>query len=176
MERLKKIALLINLVKQLKDKGSWTGETHIQKATYLLQEITNIFLGFQFILYKHGPFSFDLRDELTALRADGLVGLQHNYPYGPSFFITNGGKELMKKMPNTVGKYSKKISRIAEECGSNGVAELERLATAMYVRVEVDNPGERANRLHKLKPHIDIQSAQKAINKIDACCKEFSIS
>ena len=29
--------------------------------------------GFEFILYMYGPFSFDLSDELTSIRADGLL-------------------------------------------------------------------------------------------------------
>ncbi|MCL6557372.1 MAG: hypothetical protein K6U74_00970, partial [Firmicutes bacterium] len=63
---LKRKALLLSLVKAMESQGSWCGETHIQKCSYFLQAMLGVPLGFEFILYKHGPFSFDLRDELTA--------------------------------------------------------------------------------------------------------------
>ena len=69
MERLQRAAVLLSLIEQLKDRGSWCGDTHIQKTTYFLQELLKVPLGFEFILYKHGPYSFDLEDEITALRA-----------------------------------------------------------------------------------------------------------
>jgi len=70
MDRLRRAALLTQLIERLRRRGSWCGETHVQKATLFLQDLTRIPMGFDFILYKHGPFSFDLRDELTSLRAD----------------------------------------------------------------------------------------------------------
>lgn len=76
MDRLKRGAILVQLVRELRENGSWCGETHLQKGTYLLQELTKVPLGLEFILYKHGPFSFDLRDELTGLRADEVIALQ----------------------------------------------------------------------------------------------------
>jgi len=41
-----------------------------------LQDLMRVPLELEFILYKHGPFSFDLRSELTSLRADELVKLE----------------------------------------------------------------------------------------------------
>jgi len=73
MNRLKRDVVILSLIENLKKKGSWCGETHIQKATYFLQELFDFPLGFEFILYKHGPFSFDLSDKLTAMRADMLL-------------------------------------------------------------------------------------------------------
>jgi hypothetical protein len=96
MDRLKRAALMTRLLQNLKDKGSWCGETHTQKATFFVQHLMDVPLGFEFILYKHGPFSFDLRDELTSLRADGLIRLVPRWPYGPTIMPT----ELAKKLQN----------------------------------------------------------------------------
>ena len=68
MDRLQRASVLLALNEQLRAAGSWAGETHMQKATYFLQHLMGVPLAFDFILYKHGPFSFDLRDELTAMR------------------------------------------------------------------------------------------------------------
>jgi len=76
MDRLRKAALQTRLIEQLRKEGSWCGETHVQKATLFLQDLMRVPLELEFILYKHGPFSFDLRSELTSLRADELVKLE----------------------------------------------------------------------------------------------------
>jgi len=76
-------------VQALWDKGSWAGETHIQKAAYFLQELFGVPLGFRFMLYWYGPFPFDLRDELTGLRGDGLLCLRPQQPYGTRYEPTD---------------------------------------------------------------------------------------
>ena len=71
-----KTVLLTHLIEGLCERGNWCGETHVQKTAFFVQELMGVPMEFRFILYKHGPFSFDLRDELTALRANGLLGLE----------------------------------------------------------------------------------------------------
>ena len=67
MTRLEKVAVLLKLLEKLRENGSWCGETHLQKATYMCQQLLSLPTGFDYVLYKHGPFSFDLRGELGAL-------------------------------------------------------------------------------------------------------------
>lgn len=170
MKQKQKKAVILKLVESLQERGSWCGETHIQKATYCLQELTSIPLEFNFILYKHGPFSFDLRDELTAMRAYGFLDIRLNpYPYGPSLCITKLAKALIQDFPKTLNKFNKKIGFVAETLGEKGVAELERLATALYVtrKVGSKNIDERANTIHKLKPHVSIEDANAASRDMD---------
>lgn len=170
MNLKQKRAVISKLVESLQEQGSWCGETHIQKATYCLQEVTSVPLEFNFILYKHGPFSFDLRDELTAMRAYGFLDIRVNpYPYGPSLCITEMAKALTQDLPKTLQKFNKKINFIAATLGDKGVAELERLATALFVAREenLKNTDERANVIHKLKPHVSIAQANAASRDID---------
>jgi hypothetical protein len=48
------------------------------------------------------------------------------------------------------------------------VVELERLATALYVSLEMSGSvPERAKRLHELKPHVPEHAAVKAVEEID---------
>jgi hypothetical protein len=60
MNRLQRAVVLLSLLERLKERGSWCGETHLQKSAYFLQDMLSAPLGFDFILYKHGPFAFDL--------------------------------------------------------------------------------------------------------------------
>ncbi|VVB84456.1 Uncharacterised protein [uncultured archaeon] len=171
MKRLQRDAVILSMVENLRAKGSWCGETHIQKAIYFVQELFNVPLEFEFVLYKHGPYSFDLCDELTAMRAYVLLRLQlQPDPYGPSFIPGKGSKLLRKLYPKTLKKYDPMVKFVADKFGEKGVAELERLATALYVTREIntDNSVEsRAQCIHKLKPHVSLDEARDAVKVVD---------
>jgi hypothetical protein len=171
MKRLQSNAVLLSLIDNLQAKGSWCGETHVQKATYFIQELFGVPLGFDFILYKHGPFSFDLNDELTAMQADQLLKVQSKpRPYGPSLVPTEGGERIKKHFAKTLNKYDQTVQFVTDHFGKRGVAELERLATALYVtqRDNVDgNVESRAKRINELKPHVKIEEAHEAVLMVD---------
>lgn len=174
MKRLQRAALLIYLVEALRARGSWCGETHIQKSLYFLQELLGLPLGMRFILYKHGPYSFDLSNELEAMQADYLLDDElQPYPYGPKLLPGKGSQQIKEKFPKTLDKYSKQIEFIADKFGDKKVSELERLATALYVTLNPEEDSEdRAERVHQLKPHIEIDDANAAVREVDNIIKE----
>lgn len=175
MERLKEEAILLQLIESLKEHGSWCGETQIQKATYALQQLKNVPLEYDFILYKHGPFSFELRDELAAMRAVGFITFKIMNPsYGPQIVITKRGKEIQKLFTRTLERYRDNIQFVSEKLGKKGVVELERLATALYVTKEmkIKKTNERVQKIIELKPHIEQKKAEKAVRDIDVIISE----
>ena len=162
MKRLQRSAVILSLIEALLQRYSWAGETHIQKATYFLQDFLRVPLGFEFILYKHGPFSFDLRDELTAMQADEIIQLRARPPYGPSMIPGPNSERVKELFPKTIRKFNDQIEFVAKELGGFGVAELERLATAAYVVTKSSDDvkmEQRAHLINKLKPHISIEEA-----------------
>lgn len=133
MDRLRRDAILIRLIEALRKRGSWCGETHVQKAAFLLQEMLAAKMGFDFILYKHAPFSFDLGDELAAMRADGFIALRvQNRNYGPSIVPQSAGEALCARFPRTLKEHDSRIEFVAERVAAKLVVELERLATAFF--------------------------------------------
>jgi len=132
-------------------------------------------LGFDFILYKHGPFSFDLRDELTGMRADNLISLESQFPYGPRFALTEQSEYLQTVFSKTLKIYDADISFVAEKLGSMGVAELERLATALFITKRVPpgtSVGTRADELTRRKPHIPPDASIAAMQAADRIIQE----
>ncbi len=173
MDRLQQAALLTYLMKRLKDYGSWCGETHVQKSVFFLQALMDVPLGFEFILYKHGPFSFDLRNELTGLRADGLIKIQSRPPYGPQFVLTDQSNYIQELYPKTLRKYDDQVHFVAKKLGNRNVAELERLATALFLTRHETLPLEdRADLLVRKKPHIDETNARHALEVVDNLKRE----
>jgi uncharacterized protein YwgA len=170
MNRLIQEAVVVGLAKRLADKGSWAGETHLQKATYLLSELREVDFDFDFILYKHGPFSFGLRDDLSSMRAEGLIeSFVSNPRYGPKLRVTERGEELQQHLGKTMERYGESLDWVADTLGSRGVMDLERLATAMWITRQ-DPEGSvraRAEALVGVKPHISLDAAVEAVKEID---------
>ena len=173
MDRFQGAALLIALADNLRKKGSWCGETHLQKATYFLQELQKVPVGFDFILYKHGPFSFELRDALTAMRADGLFDLVQQWPYGPTLVPTQKSKRLREECSKALHKYQRQLDFVCDQLGKKNVSELEKLATALYIRIQESSKSEtqRAKHLHSLKPHVPLDDSLEAVRTVDGIVK-----
>ena len=175
MDRLKRAALVTRLIELLRGQDSWCGETHIQKSTLFVQDLMKVPLGFNFILYKHGPFSFDLRDELTSLRADGLVRLEPQWSFGPRIALTERSKYIQAISSKTLKKYNDYIAFVVDKLGAKNVTELEGLATAFFLkqRAEADvSIDDRSKQLTELKPHILPESAKAAVEEVDRIIEE----
>ncbi|HET9178664.1 MAG TPA: hypothetical protein VFQ24_09955 [Terriglobia bacterium] len=168
LKQFQQDAILLSLAEELLANGSWTGETHLQKATYFLQELARVPLGFTFILYKYGPFSFDLRDELTGMQANLLLSLKPQMPYGPSLVPGELSGTFKSAYEKTISRYRDEVQFIAKWLGGKGVAELERLSTALMVTLaDAELCGsDQAGRLRELKPHVSSQDADAAINEV----------
>ncbi len=160
---------LLYVVQRLKEKGSWCGETHIQKNVYFLQKLVDVLSTYNFILYKHGPFSFDLRDELTAMRADGLLVIEPKMPYGSSYSLGKIGEIWLNKFHEGVIDRKKEINHIIDTLADKKVKELEKLATALYVREKYKNLSEEdlAKELQRLKPHVNKEEALVAVEQVN---------
>ncbi len=177
MKPLQRHAVVVNLVRSLDEGGSWCGATHVQKSIFFLQELLKAPLGFAFTLYRYGPYSFDLKDELAALRADDFLRLNvHDPMYGPSYEPGELSSQLEERFPKTLAEYKARIKFVADRLGDCGVADLERLATALYLRIHkrTRNSDETAKRIVSLKPHISFQAALAAAEQVREISEEAS--
>jgi hypothetical protein len=170
MENLERDVVIAELVEKLREHGSWCGETHVQKAMYFVQDLTDVPSGFEFILYKHGPFSFDLRDEITAMRADLLLELEVRSPnYGPSLKTTETARRWCRRHQDSVNRARPAVEFVAAHFGERNVADLERLGTALYVLRKLGDardPGELARHIVELKPHVELSQAREAVETV----------
>jgi uncharacterized protein YwgA len=174
MERISyscRCALVVELAKRLRSRGSWCGETHLQKAIYILQDLSNTNLGYKFVIYKHGPYSFELNNELTAMRAANIVEFQ--FPregYGPSIAPTPFGERVYQTHEENIEGYFAIMNFITDWFATSDVRHLEKVATAYYVtrKNPRDRAIDRAKKLSSLKPHVDIQAAEEAVRIVDA--------
>lgn len=164
MKERQRRALICCLVKEMRQTDSWAAETHIQKCVYFLQVMLTVPLGYKYVLYKHGPYSFDLRRELAIMRARFQLDVEPRYPYGPSFTLgARGGLGL-----DLVTQYESVVNFVATEISTKKVGGLERLSTALYVQAESPDLTieQAAQRINELKPHVSTTDAKESINEI----------
>jgi uncharacterized protein YwgA len=137
-------------------------------------------MDYSFILYKHGPYSFDLSDEIVSLIADKYLEAYSVVPRGSTFVLTKEGKNLVNKNSNAIKPFLEGIDFVSKKVGKRNVNDLECISTALYVTKDLKSHDieKRAKRLNELKPHIPFEKAEESIVITDSILEEvkgFSI-
>lgn len=171
MEHRDEISLVLRAMSRMWARGSWCGETHIQKNMFLLQELVGIPFQWSFVLYKYGPFSFDLSYLIGEIHGYSLVKLVPQWGFRPKIKVTELGEEFYRDQDEVHCKYDKGIEFVTGELGLKNVDELERISTGLYVSLDDEYKNQavqaRSKRLNQLKPHIDLPDASFAIEQVD---------
>ena len=166
--------LVAEMVERMRNSGGWAGETHIQKGLYFWKILCGTPFLYNFILYKHGPYSFDLHNDMGRMMADGILTLEPRYPYGPSFSRGRSATSLAKQYEETLKRYRGSVEFVVKSIGNLDVRTLERYATALYVLK--GNPGlddtELRITITKLKPHISSEQASEALKAVRTLVNE----
>lgn len=170
-------SLVLEVVSRLHTHGSWTGKTHVQKAVFLLQsrcvlqqktdfneidlEIENI--PFKFVLYHHGPYSFDLERTIEEMSSYKALTIEPMNGYGVALWCGNNSSFLQENAPLSQEEKDE-IELVCRFVGSSDVKTLERWATAAWIRHRegVCETHEVAERLHQVKPHVGIVEGEQA--------------
>jgi len=175
MTGIQRSALIATLVKEYRAANHFCGETHVQKSVYFMQELFKVPLGFEYLLYKYGPFSFELQGHLAAMRADDML-IVRPHEYGSTFEPGEQVTYLEQHLPNTIRTYGDAVRFGVDHLARLGVKQLEALATALYFTVREENPAvdARAAMICEVKPHISIDDARKSVEQIDRWREEIA--
>ncbi len=167
MTTTKEMVFIGGVARALRVRGSWTGETHIQKTSYIAKVKYNVPFESDFVLYKHGPYSFDMNKSIGHMLARSLLVADQNPGYGPNF---NLNEKLWVVLNSIVGEafndYSVIIDSVCDKLAKCNVSELEKIATAVYMNANFPDLSldERASKINQIKPHIDLDAARTALN------------
>ena len=161
-------AVVARLVKNMRANEGWAGETHIQKALFFLQELLQVPSGYHFVLYKHGPYSFDLNDDLGMMLTNVILALEPRPPYGPSFGLGDIGDKVIQQRVQAVDQYSGQLEFIVDTLGTKDVRELERLGTALLLKKGLPSFDQMtlASKIVELKPHVPEDLAFDAVREV----------
>jgi hypothetical protein len=160
----RKPALVLAVIRGLLAHGSWTGKTHVQKSVFLLKTTSQIDVPFTYMLYKHGPYSFEVESELEQMRSYAAVKSEPD-PEGYGVVLKPGpGAEFVGRVARLNEFEEAQVERVCRFVGKRNVADLERLATAAWIRINegVAESQRIAARLNQLKPHVSLREAEAA--------------
>lgn len=169
MKRLQKAALISEMLDRMIEKGSWAGETHLQKCIFFLQEMRDVSTGYIFQIHHYGPYSFDLSDEIVQLKGDRLiVPFYRPYPYGPSLASSEASCHLRKYFPKTLRRYTDDIEFVIKHFGDLNANKLGALSTAYFfiLQDKTSSDEEIAKKVNKAKPYISIPEGMEATKKV----------
>jgi len=159
---INKYALLLQVIKELNSVGSWSGNTHIQKTVNLVQSLLGQEI-YEFTIYRYGPYSFELRDDLERLVNVELVKRTFN-DHGYHYKITKRGLEYLQN-----AKFSRKTTNVIKEIaslfGKAPTHVLELFSTIDYTltKLNTDNDEFIVEYVKKLKPHFSEKVIRKAL-------------
>lgn len=167
-DELKDWAILGQIVERVEAQKRFCGETLLQKSAYFLKEMFNAPISAPFRIYYYGPFSFDLRDTLLTMEAHDVVQTVP-HEWGATYRIGRRYEQVKERFPKTLQKVEPGIDWVMQELAPLGVKELEPLATALFLKREQPEATDDAlaARLHEIKPHVSIDGARTALQKVD---------
>jgi len=159
-----KHALILAMIETLAACGSRTGKTHVIKGLFLGSAAGTLEIPFDFFLYKHGPYSSDIEGNLEQMKSYGAITVQPAYD-GYGMLLRPGDMAAFVKQIAPLPVEAKQgIDRVCRFIKSKNVWQLERLATAAWIRTRenTEDSDAVAIRLNVLKPHISVSEAREA--------------
>ncbi len=155
--KIKKDGLILYVVKKLNEVGSWAGNTHIQKIIYLVQSACNLKL-YDFVLYRYGPYSFDLREDVDFLAISNYLERdvdEFGYHYRLSSSLD----------PTIPSEIQEKVDKIVKVFGKAPTTLLELITTVDYVARKSSKKSDREiiEIVRKIKPHFSERAIELAL-------------
>ena len=141
MDGMRRDAVAIRLVEALDESGVRNTLERIQKAAFALDFI-GAPLGCVFMMYKHAPYSFDLTDVLTGLRARRFLAVKPK-EIGPVWSAAEMGDRITRRFPNTLARLESRMAFAVRECAAMvSLPEMGRINTALLLMRKRRDAGE----------------------------------
>ena len=173
-EELRDWAILGRIVERVEEQKRFCGETLLQKSAYFLKEMFDAPISAPFRIYYYGPFSFDLRETLSTMEGlDVVQTMPHEW--GATYRIGRRYGQVRDRFPKTMQRLEPAIDWVMRELAPLGVKELEPLATALFLKREQPGANDEtlATRLHEIKPHVSVDAARVALQKVGGWMAEI---
>ena len=161
-------AVILAIIEDLKRRGSRAGKTHVLKTLFLASAAGLLKPPMDFFLYKHGPYTDDVEKQLEQMKSYGALTAE---PASDGYGVILQPGEMAgspKQRAPLTREEQEAIGRVCAFVGARNVYELERLATAAWIRTRenVQDPDVVARRLNELKPHISLADARHADREV----------
>jgi hypothetical protein len=141
---------LINLIKEFFNRmgKAVPGKKALQKLVYFSQ-VEGLSLGFDYILYKYGPYSYELEDKIKEMEFFEFIQVT---PDDLGYKIT-----CSVNVPPLPREEKRIVERVIQRYGSFSPRELELFSTVHFIAVDMldiykeNNPQEIVTRVKSIK-------------------------
>jgi hypothetical protein len=186
MNRFARHVLIAELVRAMRDAGSWCGRTHIQKTLYSFQTLFHPGGEWEvrYILYKHGPYSFALDEDLAEMEFYGGLAREQHRCSAARYEPGEGARALRERFGAGVEAWLPQLQFVAQRVGARNPRELEALSLLMFLATDSQeclqhsNEQARLSRVHELKPHLtdtEVRRAQHEYLSLLDTASQFSV-
>jgi uncharacterized protein YwgA len=169
-----KHALILAMIGALQRQGSRTGKTHIIKGLFLAHAAGLFDVPFEFFLYKHGPYSTDIEENIEQMKSYGATEVEPAFDgYGVMLSPGDMASFAQQRAPLPASTLEG-IRKVCQFLRYKNVTHLERLATAAWIRTRegIHDGDAVARRLNELKPHISLNEARQAEDEVRVFLEE----
>lgn len=160
--------LLVDLVGRLVDFGPYRDEIAIQKAAFIGQVLLGLPFELEWSLHTYGPYSRDIPRELRRCQETGRIRIRPDRR--ASRFEPCSAPPRSRPSPSVAAK----IDLLAKRLAPMSFKQLEVVAMAAWATrfSGEDSIAGRAAYVHKLKPHIGLDRAERGLRYLDAMVRE----
>jgi len=125
------------------------GKTKMQKMLFLLNKEHNTSTGYDFQIYTYVPYSFQLTNDLVALKDVGLVNVSSSTFVNNSEFIgkqfkysltENGKRELANNLGIFTPEEISAVKEVVSKWNDKSLPEIIKYVYSKYMNSEVKNP------------------------------------
>jgi uncharacterized protein YwgA len=130
---------------------------------FFLKHLLSVPVGYDFVIYHYGPFSFDLDGDLVLLCFRRWLTTDREPGYGPHY---RPGPEAPQATDKGIAAVVPSIDQVVDLFGARRARQLELMATTYYVFKGLDgrqrDEGEALATVGRLKPHFSEDEIREA--------------
>lgn len=149
---------IVRVIQKLTARKSPPCKKTIQKTVFLI-EAKHVDLGCDYGIHFYGPYSADLDFAIRELNDEGILEIEYT---AMEHNITVLDDSIAKSYSNQI------VDEVIEEFGADTPGELELLATALYVYLQIKDPAKIKAGVIKIKGTKYPESRiDRAINRLE---------
>ncbi len=164
MDNLTKIRL--GIISKFTQEKQSVGKTAMMKYLFLLQEVYDAPLNYDFQIYTYGPYSNEVMGDIDLANYCGAISMKtytHSTGVGYELMPTENTEQLIQEEKEFIDTQEESINEIMKIFGGKNAKSLELISTIIYLYKQyVKNnwnasSDDIATKVHEIKPHFTKQ-------------------
>ena len=130
MSTIERFLAIIDIVNRINKLNINCTEKRLQYLIFIMQQLCNLFIEYDFMYYMGLPCSFDLRDELWHIKNDGFLKLEACGDIH-KFTVTEDGRYFTARYEKKLKEFEKEIKAVLKVFGDKDLNELRQFVKPM---------------------------------------------